>query len=49
MVALAHTIIDPWAVMIEAAHAFIAYVTVTAPVRPNNLALSAQVIWIEYL
>jgi hypothetical protein len=49
MVALAHAIIDPWAVMIEAGHALIAYVTVTAPVCPNDLTLSAQVIWIEYL
>jgi hypothetical protein len=49
MVSLAYTIIYPWAVMIEAAHALIAYVAVTAPVFPNNLALSTQVIWIEYL
>jgi hypothetical protein len=49
MVALAHAIIDPWAVMIEATHTLIAYVTVTAPFSPNNLALRAQVIWIEYL
>jgi hypothetical protein len=49
MVALAYTIIDPWAVMIETAHALIAYVTVTAPVCPNNLTLRAQVIWIKYL
>jgi hypothetical protein len=49
MVALAHTIIDPWAMMIEAAHALIAYVTVTAPVCPNNLTFRTQVIWIEYL
>ena len=49
MISLAYTIIYPWAVMIEAAHALIAYVAVTAPVCPNNLALSTQVIWIEYL
>ena len=49
MVALAHAVIDPWAVMIEAAHALIADVAVTAPFSSNDLALSAQVIGIEYL
>jgi hypothetical protein len=49
MVAIAHAIIDPWAVMIEAAHALIAYITVTAPFSPNNLTLRTQVIWIEHL
>ena len=39
MVALAHAIIDPWAVMIEATHALIAYVAVTTPLSPNNFAL----------
>jgi hypothetical protein len=49
MVALAHAIIDPWAVMIEAAHALVAYVAVTAPLSPDNLTLRTQVIRIEYL
>jgi hypothetical protein len=49
MVASAHTIIHPGAMMIEAVNALIANVAVSRPRSPNYLTLRAQTLRVENL
>lgn len=49
MVLNANTIVDPWTVMIESLNAFIAYVTMPAPLCSDDLTLRTQMVGIKPL
>jgi hypothetical protein len=42
-----HTIVDPWAVMIEPFDTLVAYGAMSGSSRPNNLTLGAEINWID--
>ena len=47
MIFNSHTIVDPWAVMIESFDTLVAYGAMSGSRRPNNLTLRAEINWID--